>query len=365
MKWPAHSNLTDFQLFAIIITATFDANILYLPRVAAQQAGRDGLLAIALGGLVVMVTAVMIYSLSNRFPSRILAEYSIVILGKPLGTLVTLLYIIYTLLLSAVTLRMFVEATKSWTMFWTPLSFFMLLLLLVAVNIVRYGSNTLARISELFFFLLPLIFLMMLIPLDRFDALHLQPLGQANLATICRAVPDILAFYRGYGVLLVLFPLVANRGKILRLYIMAIGLLILMSVGATLLIFAVNGVEHTSIQAWPLLQYLGSTTFVVIERFDNAFLFLLTFQILGLVAAQYYAAVVSVSTLTKKKYYHLWTLVLWPAVYAAAISPPNQHSAFNVTLQTGYFGEIFVFSLVGLLLLVAVLRGLDERKREG
>ncbi len=348
------------QLIAIIVLAIVDANFIFLPRIAAEHAGRDGWLSIILSGFVVLLTATLIYYLCRRFPNRILPEFSITILGKPLGILVTLLYVIYTLLLAGITLRLFTEVTKTWTMFWTPQSFFIIVLLLPAVYIVRQGPITLGRISELFLFSMVLVLLLLLVPVRQFNVLHLKPVGQSGLMAISSAVPGLLSNYRGFEILLVLFPLVVNRERVFRLYIIAISLVIVMSAGSTLLAYGIMGVEHSQVQVWPFLEYMASERLQIIERVDNFFLFFWTFQIIALVAAQYYATVVSISSLTKI-HYSLWTWLLWPAVFAVAVFPDNVFSMFYYSRQMGYWGEIFIFGLVLLLLLVAVIRGLDER----
>jgi spore germination protein len=355
------TRITDLQLFALIVTAVLDANLLFLPRVSAQNTGRDGWLSIIAGGLVILATAAVVYLLCRRFPNRILPEFSILIAGKPIGILIALLFTLYTLILAGITLRLFTEAAKTWVMQWTPQAVFMLLMLLPAVNIVKHGPSTLARIAELFLIAFGVAALFALVPIGQFSFINLKPVGQAGMMALTKSIPDTLSHYRGFEILVVLFPLVVNRKNVFRLYMAAIVLIVMVSAGSAILIYGVTGIEHTQIQAWPVLEYMASEQLQILDRVDNLFLFFWTFQIIGLIAVQYFAAVTTVSRLFKKNYYPIWTLVLWPLVYVLATIPHNQHSVFKIARVIGIWGHVFILGLASLLLLTAVIRGLDER----
>jgi hypothetical protein len=137
-----------------------------------------------------------------------------------------------------------------------------------------------------------------------------------------------------------------------------------MFAGAVIMVYGVSGVEHTRQQIWPLMEYLATGRLLFIERIDNLFLFVMTVKIIGLVAVQYYAAAVTMAHITSKKLFGLWTLVLLPAVFAIAYLPGHQYQVFQMAALMGTGGFVFIISLVLLLLLVAVIRGQDERKEE-
>jgi len=198
----------------------------------------------------------------------------------------------------------------------------------------------------------------------QFSIIHLKPVGQAGMFTIARASPRALYAYLGFETLLVLFPLVQSRGKVYRLYTMAIFLAGILFAGTALMVYGVSGVEHTRQQIWPVMEYLATGRLLFIERVDNLFLFVMTFKIVGLVAVQYYAAASTMAHITNKKLYTLWALVLLPALFAVAFLPAHQYQVFQLADFLGPAGFVFIFSLVLLLLLVAIVRGKDDRKGE-
>lgn len=362
MKNLSKNGLSDLQLLALIFIAIVGSTVTYLPRDMAEGAGRDGWIAILAAGIAVFLAACFIYLLCRRFPQKTLGEFSALILGKPLGLLFSGLYILYALLTAGINLRVFVEVSRTWTMFWTPMIVFIALLLVPVLYIVSLGIVPLGRLAELILFTTLLTFLLMLLPMAQFNFIHLKPVGQEGLITIAGAAPRAFYAYMGFETLLVLFPFVKNRHKVYRLYFLAIFLAGVMFAGAAVMVYGVSGVEHARQQIWPLMEYLGTGRFLFIERIDNLFLFVMTAKIIGLVAVQYYAATITMAHITSKKLFRLWALVLLPALFAITFLPGHQYQVFEYAALVGSGGFVFITLLVLLLLLVAVIRGQDERK---
>lgn len=356
------NGLTDFQVVAIIISAMAGANMIFLPGFVAEKAGRDGWISIILAGLLVWLAAGLVYLLCRRFPARTLPEFSILILGKPLGVLVSVGYIIYALFLGGTTLRIFLEVAKVWTMFWTPVWFIVLFFLIPVVYIVRLGPIPLGRLMEIVVYISIFVLLLFLLPLGEFNFLNLRPVGQEGLEAIVSAIPEISYSYLGFEVLLVFFPLILNRQRVVRLYLLGITVVIIFYTGTTLLAIGTMGLEHVQVQVWPVMEYLGLGRLPIIERIDNLFLFYWTVKIIGMISIHYYAAAITAASLTGRRYYSLWTLILVPILYAITVLPDRQVETFDWVRIVGSWGVVFVAALVILLLVVAVIRGLDEGK---
>jgi len=365
MKSLSKNGLSDLQLITLIFVATSGTNIIFLPRILAEEAGRDGWIGIVLGGFVALVLAGLIYLLCSRFPRRILPEFSMLILGKPLGLIVSAVYVAYTLLLGSTTLMLFKEVAKTWTVFWTPQSVFIASMLIAVIFIVRQGPVPLGRLSELIFYTIIFVVLLLFLPLPQLNIMHLKPVGEEGLTAIISAARQTSFAYLGIEVLLVFFPFFMVREKVLRLYLLSVTLLILFYTILTLLTYALLGAEFTRLQVWPLMKYLSVGRMQIIERIDNLFLFMWIMKIIGLVAVQYYAAAVTAAAITNKRYFGLWTLLLLPIMFVVTNLPAQQHAIFEIAHMVGTWGTVFVVGLVLLLLIVALIRGLDERKEIG
>lgn len=354
--------ITDSQLFSLLICAMLGAGITTLPRTTAQQAGRDGWLSIIIGGVVVWLITGLIYLLCRRFPNKTLPQFSMKILGKPLGILVTCIYIGYALFLGGNALRIFLDLAKTWNLLWTPSWAFLLSILVVVVYTARLGASTLARLSELIVIVTIPALLLFLLPLNEFQILHLRPVGGEGIMAIARGAPEAAFAYLGFEILVIFFPLLVNRQKVFRIYTLALATVTALYAVNNIFIYGVLGVEQTTLQVWPLINYLRIGTSPMFERVDNIFLFIWTAQVFGVTAIQYFIATFAFATLTGKSRHDLWALLFAPVLYIIARFPKRFSDIIRVSDIVGLWGTVFLVSMTVLMLLVAMIRGLDERK---
>lgn len=364
MKNAKKYGLSDFQWMAIVISTTLGTGIMTLPRTAGEVAGRDGWISVALAGILTGIAATFIWLLCRKFPTRIFPEFSILILGKPLGILVSLLYVVYALVLGATALRIFAELGKTWSMIWTPMPVFLIGMLVPTVYISRLGAVSLGRLMEIVMYLTILALLLFLLPLREFDFLNIRPVGAEGWRAIAGAVPESSFAFLGVEAMVVFFPFIINRHKVLRVTYLAIAAITVLYVGNILFIYGVMGIEHTLNQVWPLINYLRIGSLPFVQRVDNLVLFIWTAQVMGVVAIQYYAGSFTVAALTRHHYHDIWAVVLAPLVYAVAILPEHLTDVFALSDIVGRWGIIGILGITGLLLLVAKIRGLDESKEE-
>lgn len=356
--------LSDFQLFSVLICAMLGSGIITLSRAVADIAGRDGWLSILLAGAGTWVMAILIWLLCKKFPTKTLPEFSIAILGKPLGILVSVAYFLYTVAIGGAVLRLFVELVKTWVLIWTPEPVFLLGMLLPVVYVSRSGAITLGRLMEIVTLLTVVVLAIWLVPAAEFNLLNLRPVGAEGITAIFGGAQEAIFTFLGFEVLLVFFPFVINRNKVLRITLMALGVITLLYAGNVILIFGVLGVEQTVLQKWPLINYLRVGMLPFLQRVDSLVLFFWTAQVTTVAATQYFAGTFTLATLTKRRYHDIWSIACWPLVYLVAIAPPRLNQVIMFIDFLGRWGLVGIMALVLLLLLVAKVRGLDESKEE-
>jgi len=356
--------LTDFQLFSLVICTILGAGITTLPRATAQYAGRDGWISILIGGVLIWLVTCLIYLLCRRFPDKTLPEFCVQILGKPLGIAVTVGYIIYALSLGGTALRIFVELVKTWTLLWTPHWVFIATILLVVVYTARMGAITLGRVSELIIYVTLFATALFIIPFSEFQFMHLLPVGSEGIRAIVSAVPEAGFAYLGFEVLLIFFPLTVTRKKVFRIFTLALGTVTLFYIGNTILTYGVLSVEQTKIQVWPLINYMRIGALPIIERLDTVLLFLWTAQVFGVTAIQYYVGTFAAATLAGGTHHDIWALALAPVICLIAVFPRRIIDVFLYSDLVGRWGLLYIVAMVVLLLSVAMIRGLDDRKED-
>lgn len=364
MKEAKKYGLSDFQWVSVVICAILGAGITTLPRSVGEIAGRDGWISVLLAGAIAWLMAVIIWLLCRRFPTRTLPEFSIMILGRPLGILISVIYALYAIGIGAVALRIFVELAKTWTMIFTPMPVFVIAVLIPVVYISRLGAVTLGRLMELMVYFTIAILFVYLLPLGEFDLLNLRPVGAEGWRAILAAVPESAFSFLGFEVMLVFFPFIINRDKALRLTLIALAIVTFLYAGNVIITYGVLGVEHAVVQIWPLMNYLRIGVLPFIQRVDNLVIFVWTAQVMAVVAISYFASTFTLATLTRRRYHDIWAVAASPLVYAVAILPERLSQAFDLGAAVAQWGLIGIIGGTALLLLVAILRGLDESKEE-
>lgn len=356
------SGLKDFQWFSILICTILGAGILSLPRIIAKDAGRDGWLGILLAGIGVCFLATLVWLLCKRFPTKTMPEISITIMGKPLGIALSLVYVCYTFAMGGVVLRLFHELTKTWILIWTPPILLYISFFIPVIYIAYNNPFTIGRLVEILTILTAFMFLLWLVPLKDFSMLNLRPVGAEGIRAIAQAMGKTYFSFLGFEVLLVFYPFIANQKKVLPVTIQAITTITLIYIGNAIAIYGTLGVEQTVLQKWPLISYLRTGVLPFIQRVDAIVLFFWTTQVVVETAIQYYAGTVTLANLTKGRRHDIWALCCWPLVYLVAVLPRRLNQVFRVAELVGRWGLVTVMAIVVILLVVALVRGLDERK---
>jgi spore germination protein (amino acid permease) len=354
--------LSDFQWIAVVISATLGTGIMFLPRSVGDTAGRDGWISIIIAGIAVWCFALLIWLLCRRFPTKTLPEFSIVILGRPLGILVSILYSLYAFAICGVVLRILSDLVRTWVFLWTPVPVFLVATLIAVGYTSRMGAVTLGRLTEIITLFTAVVWLMFLIPLPEFSFLNLRPIGSEGFLKILQAVPKTSFVFLGFEVMLVFFPFIINREKVLKLTSISLALVTALYAMDVILVVGVLGIERTLNLVWPLMNYMRIGSLPFVQRVDNILLFAWTAQIIVTVVVHYFSATFTLATLTRRRYHDIWSVLCLPLVYIAAILPQDLVAVFAFSDMVGAAGFTICLGTTALMLLVALIRGLDERR---
>ena len=135
--------------FAILPTA-----ILFLPSLLALRAHQDAWLAVIIATLAAGIPSLCIYLLARRFPHYTLFQYCELILGKPVGKMVALCFVLAFFLLNSLVIRQFSEFLTTAVMPETPYLFFACSIVAIAIYAARQGLEVIARCTD---FIMPLL----------------------------------------------------------------------------------------------------------------------------------------------------------------------------------------------------------------
>ncbi|WP_332695234.1 GerAB/ArcD/ProY family transporter [Halalkalibacter lacteus] len=144
--------INAWQLFCLIVLFAFGTALVVS---YGSDSGRDAWLAILIGGSVGGTLIFVIYgSLYKLFPTLSLISYSQKIVGRWIGRLFGLVFILYFLHGSARVLRDYGDLINASMFTSTPLFFIHFLMILTMMIVLRHGVEVLGRMAELSFFII-------------------------------------------------------------------------------------------------------------------------------------------------------------------------------------------------------------------
>ncbi|MCH5584442.1 endospore germination permease [Shimazuella sp. AN120528] len=204
---------TQFQkMISIYIIGT---SIILIPSLLTAEAKQNAWIS-AIVGMGAGLLLVWLYNvLASVFPGKTLVESSKEILGKGLGTLLSVLFFSFSLIINTLVLRNLGDFLTSSMFPETPIPAIHIVYLFIVVIGVRYGISNIARTSEWFFpwiILLFSIFVLFLIP--DLEWRHIQPILAKGIKSVLRSSFPYIGFpFLELILFLMVFPNVENPKK--------------------------------------------------------------------------------------------------------------------------------------------------------
>ncbi|TMV46942.1 spore gernimation protein KB [Paenibacillus mesophilus] len=245
-------NARQFMLFAALFTV--GSSILFIPLSSAASAKQSGWIAILIGMVVTLGYVWLYMALVREAPGCTLVEMSRKWLGKWLGTLVSVCYIITVLLMTGPSLLYYLgEFMSAQIMTQTPMEVIIILFALVVFMGMRMGMGTLGRAAEVLFPVFAVLFVSLIVfSIPDMKAEQLRPVIAVGAKSILGAVLDYVSFSAMPLIfMLMVYPLVSDTSKAAKaLYIgTLVGGAFLLAM--TVVCVSVLGVEYTVQQTYP------------------------------------------------------------------------------------------------------------------
>lgn len=353
--------ITNAQLIWTLVSATIGTAILSLPRVLAEEAKQDAWLAVLGGAGLPLLSLILIYGLSLRFPNLTLASYSEKILGKYLGKAVSLLYVSYSIMLTISVINIFAYTVTLIALPTVPLWVINLFMLLACADYAGKGLKVIGRVNELLFYLLLPILPMLLVGLENMKLEHLLPPFQASWLSIFKATQQSVFAYLGFEVLQVLYPFVEKKQSLFKSSLISIAVLVGTYFYVVVITIMFYGPKAVILHVWPVLSLLNAVRVPVIERLEPVFIFFWIAIIFRTAGIQLFVAGYTLSKIFKLSNHGIPVFLLVPLICFASLAFKSLGQIFAFYQLVSYLGIIASIGVPFLLLAMAIILG----KREG
>lgn len=349
--------VSNRQLFFILVITVMGFSVIELPKTMAQTAGTGAWLSLLLAAIIFSILAAIMAYLGTLFKGMTLFEYSQLLVGKPVAYLITSIYTLYFLTILAMLNRSAAEIIRIDLLFKTPQWDTMLVMLIFSGYAASKGVINVGRILEYFGSLILLIAICIhFAMLTQGELLNIQPFFDATeLPKYFAAIPVTILSFLGIEVITIL-PLSNENAKKTILYViwaeLFVGLLYILITESTYMLLGVEDAKNYKDVLVVAIRRLDISQLQFLKRLDIFFFMSWLFALFSTFTVLAY----TVSAFFKKLFprfkspWHIFFVLL--LTYIIGLLPPTYDSATQILSFTTKYLALFPAGIVPILLLI-------------
>lgn len=208
--------ISAFQIEFMIVPAIIATGILTIPSIAISLAGHDVWLTPILGSFIGFLTVFIAWKLHEYFPSQTPVEYSEIIVGKWIGKLLGVLFVIFYLHNTGFIVREYSAFITSNVMLHTPSLVFSVSILFISAIAVRGGIEVIARCAVICTTLYLITSLSLLLLLKDINISYMLPFLEDGIVPVLKGSFVQQAWFSEFFILAFLFPFMKSKDKGLK-----------------------------------------------------------------------------------------------------------------------------------------------------
>jgi len=330
------------------------------------EAHRDAWLAILIGGFFGGTLIFLVYSsLYRMYPNFSPILYAQQIVGKWIGWLLGVIFVIYFLHGATRDLRDYGDLLTSSMFTQTPLFIIHIMMILAMIYVLRLGIDVLARLAEIFFaiiFTLGVIGVISILLSKKIEFNNLFPIMEHGLTGVLSdSFPSL--FVVPWGEMLactLLFPYLNNPQSVMRVGLSAVVFSTIILSITIIVNISVLGLDVFSRANFALYETIRRVSLMeFIERLDPIVLLTLIIGDFFKVSIFFYAAVIGTTDLFKIKNPKTLVLPIGIIILLASLTVSGnfaEHVKIGAKVLPPYFHMPITVIIPIVLLLVAMVR---------
>lgn len=356
--------LTVWQFFVLTLSFIIGTSFFFTPGALIAVAKQDAWIIPLWAGAAGILASLVWLKLSQNHPGLSIVQICIQVAGKPIGGLLALLYILYFIQLAVFITRNTGDFMKQTLMQETPLTIFHVMILMVTGYAVQKGVESIARSSELLFFVMVFTFIIIVfLALMEWNWARFQGSFQMDVWKTMKKTNSIFGFpFMETLLFLMLFPFVQR--KIKSTFILAFSLSTILLSITTFLTIGVLGVSRASHDTYPLfviMQEVHIGTFF--EHMESTIALVLLIAIFIKLAIAYYCSVLGLCQMFKITNRSWITLGLIPLIAGLALGYDNVVE--NIEFSQKYdFQYTLIFGAIIPTVLLLVTKIKQSRQKQ-
>jgi spore germination protein KB len=357
-----NGKFSAFHVGTILYPTVLATGFISLPTITAQYADNDFWLTGLLASLLGMVSVYMATRLYELYPQMTVIQYSEQIMGKAVGKIVGVIYLLFFLHATGVIARQYAEFVTINFLSRTPMVVIISSMLLLTAFAVRGGATMLVRNAVIFtpLFILPLFLLLLLIP--DLDVKNIFPVLSHGIIPVLKGTIAPQSWVCEVFLMTFFLPYMSNPEKGRRWGMMSLFAIIIGMTYVNLITLLLLGID-TANKNYPLLsafRYISSGNFI-----ENLESLLLAMWVIGnfiKISVFYFAAVQSFGQILQLSDYRPFVFPMGILVMVFSLWDIPDFARLGIHLSRVAPFEILL-TLVAIPLLLLIIAVLFRRRK--
>lgn len=359
-KMMEKGRISSLQMAMMMYPTIVGTAIVNVPSITGRYAKNDLWISPIWASIIGFLTVLIACQLHKIYPKQTLIQYSEQTVGRHLGKVLGLMYMIFYIIMNGHGIRIYAEFIVGAFLQDTPISIVIFIMILMCGFAVYTGLETIGRIGQLlfpFFVLPPMISVFLLFP--ELELQNIFPIMENGIMPSIKGAFAPQAWFGEFLLIAFILPFLADAEKGRKWAVLSTVLVMLTLVLVNLLILFLLG-ETTASYVYPLLhasRYMSFASFI-----DNLEAAVMAVWILGnfvKFSVVYYCLVLGTAQWLNLSDYRpiVFPIGLWTMIFSFW-SIPNQMTLSQYTTLTGFplYSLLFQTFIPFLLLLIAIVR---------
>ena len=354
--------ISDIQVRGIIVSTVIGVGVLTLPNTLGAILGKDGWMAIIIGGLLSFPLLTIINGIFKKNPGKDYFEIGKSTLGNIIFTICLIIFLAYLIIFLAFVTRNLGELIKAFLLPTTPVELIIFLFILSTSYIASYEIDVIARAG---YFIYPVIIgfavLVIIVSLPTADFTNVLPVFQSDLKSIVNGVKETFFTFTGFEMILFVIPYVEEKEKTLKSSILAMGIVTLINFALFIMTLTQFSIEEIKRHTYPVLMLakLIDLPGYFLQNLDGVFMAIWVLAVFGSMAPAYFGAgkILCKIFKTKSHKYFIWMLI--PLIFWTSLIPRNFEELY---MSLGKYFNILGFISVVIVPLSIFIVGKIKKK---
>lgn len=292
--------ISSTQAKYYVISTIMATSILFVPSISTQKALQDAWISVIIAFVVGLVVAYMSANLGMKFPNKTVIQFSETLLGKVVGKVIGLIYVLYFFYVCIFVQRQFGELMSSVFMINTPIWIFIIILTLLSCYVVLNGLEVLTRVNNLIVFIMIFsITLVLILTVKNIQIFRFLPVFESAVGNILLGSFSPAGWFSESSIIMMLIPFISDRQNVRKANISAIIILFIIMEAIVIGAIGVMGVNYTMRSNFPTFSLVREVEF----RIDAVFMVIWVSGMLMKLSTFFYAGIIGLSQLLNLREY--------------------------------------------------------------